>query len=96
MLSLRTKDGETSVAMHGNLAEICSDLCICVRTLYDALGDKDLQKLFRQFAKDMLPVLPFQDNMELQEEEKKVDEAIGKVLGDDIVKKLSELVEMLK
>lgn len=96
MLSLRTKDGETSVIMRGNLADICSDLCLCVKAMYDSFEDKDLQELFRQFAKDLLPVLPFQDDMELQEEEKKVDEAIGKVLGDDIVKKLNELVEMLK
>ena len=96
MLYLKTNEGVTSIKAHGDFAQICSDLCVCVRALYNSLEDKDMQELFRQFAKDMLPVLPFQDDMELQEEEKKTDEAIGKVLGDDIVKKLSELVEMLK
>jgi len=96
MLYLKTNEGETSIKVHGDFVQICGDLCVCVRALYDSLEDKDLQELFRQFAKDMLPVLPFKDDAELQEEDKKIDEAIGKVLGDDIVKKLSELVEMLK
>lgn len=96
MLYLKTSDGNTSVRVHGSFVEVCGDLCMCVRALYDSLEDKDLQELFRQFAKDMLPVLPFKDDAELQEEDKKIDEEIGKVLGDDIVKKLTELVEMLK
>lgn len=74
--------------MSGNFTQVCSDLCICVKALYNGLEDKDLQELFRQFAKDMLPVLPFMDDTELQEEKKKI--------GDDIVKELTELVEMLK
>lgn len=96
MLYLKTNEGKTSVKVHGSFVDVCVDLCMCVRALYDSLEDKDLQELFRQFAKDMLPMLPFEDDTELQEEEKKTDEAIGKVLGDDIVKKLNELVEMLK
>ena len=87
MLILKTDEGITSVRVSGSFTQVCSDLCVCVRALYNGLEDKDLQKLFRQFAKDMLPVLPFQDDTELQEE-KKID--------DDIVKKLTELVEMLK
>ena len=96
MLYLKTDEGKTSVKVSGSFVQICGDLCVCVKALYNSLEDKDLQELFRQFAKDMLPVLPFQDDTELQEEKKETDEAIGRVLGDDIVKKLSELVEMLK
>ena len=88
MLILKTDEGKTSVRVSGNFIQVCSDLCMCVKALYNGLEDKDLQELFRQFAKDMLPVLPFLDDTKLQEEEKKID--------DDIVKNLTELVEMLK
>lgn len=95
MLILRTNEGHTDVRACGSIVEICSDLCICVRALYNSL-DEDSQDLFKSFVRDMPPVLPFQDDTELKKEEEKTDEEIRKVLCDDIVKKLNKILEALK
>ena len=87
MLILRTNEGHTTVRACGSIVEICGDLCMCVRALYNSL-DEDRRDLLKSFVKEMLLVLPFEDNEELQKEEK--------ILDDDILKKLNEILEALK
>lgn len=97
MLSAMLKDGMGVIRIEGNLRDICADVAILVRDIYQELSkdDKnDCAETFKNFVQECLPTVASTDPEELEAKLKELQEETEQA-EDDFAKKVKELKSML-
>ena len=97
MLSVMLKEGMGVIRIEGGLAEICADVAVLVRDIYQELSkdDKDnCAESFKNFVQECLPTVAFTDPEELETKLKELQEETEQA-EDDFAKKVKELKSML-
>lgn len=102
MIHALCNSGHTMIHVEGNMPDIMSDLTIIVKAIYDELDDEVSKDIFKEFVEKLLPTLPFVKDEEVEkvvdkEIEKKKSELLDSVMdGNELIKKIDEILEMLK
>lgn len=102
MIHALCDNGKTMIHVEGSMPDILSDLTIIVKAIYDELEDEVSKDIFKGFVEKLLPTLPFVKDEEIEkvvdkEIDKKRSELFDSVMeGDELIKKLDEILEMLK
>lgn len=102
MIHALCNSGHTMIHVEGNMPDIMSDLTIIVKAIYDELDDEVSKDIFKEFVEKLLPTLPFVKDEEVEkvmddEIKKKKSELLDSVMdGNELIKKLDEILEMLK
>lgn len=97
MLNVMLKKGAGVINIEGNLAEICADVAILVRDIYQELSkddNDDCAETFKNFVQECLPTAAFTDPEELEAKLKELQEETEQA-EDDFAKKVKELKSML-
>ena len=97
MLNAMLKDGMGVIRIEGKLGDICADVAILVRDIYQELSkdDKDnCSETFKNFVQECLPTAAFTDPEELEAKLKELQKET-KQAEDDFAKKVKELKSML-
>lgn len=97
MLSAMLKEGMGVIRIEGKLGEICADVAILVRDIYQELGkdDKDnCAETFKNFVQECLQTAAFTDSEELEAKLKALHEETEQA-EDDFSKKVKELKSMI-
>lgn len=90
------------IHVEGSMPDILSDLTVIVKAIYDKLDDETAKDIFRGFVEKLLPTLPFVKDEEIyevmdKEIKKQKSELLDSIMdGNDLIKKLDEILEMLK
>ena len=103
MIHALCNSGHTMIHVEGNMPDIMSDLTIIVKAIYDELEDEVSKDIFKEFVEKLLPTLPFVKDEEIEKavdkeiEKKKKSELLDSVMdGNELIKKLDEILGMLK
>lgn len=102
MIHALCNSGHTMIHVEGSMPDIMSDLTIIVRAIYDELEDETAKDIFKEFVEKLLPTLPFVKDEEVEkvvdkEIEKKKSELLDSIMGgNDFIKKIDEILGMLK
>lgn len=102
MIHALCNSGHTMIHVVGNMPDIMSDLTIIVKAIYDELEDEVCKDIFKEFVEKLLPTLPFVKDDEIEkavdkEIKKKKSELLDSVMdGNELIKKIDEILEMLK
>lgn len=102
MIHALCDNGKTMIHVEGNMPDILSDLTVIVKAIYDELEDGIGKDMFKGFVEKLLPTLPFVKDEEIEEAvdkeiDKKRSELFDSVMeGDELIKKLDEILGMLK
>ena len=97
MLSVMLKDGMGVIRIEGKLEDICADVAILVRDIYQELGKDDndnCAETFKNFVQECLQTVAFTDPEELETKLKELQEETEQA-EDDFAKKVKELKSML-
>lgn len=97
MLNVMLKEGKGVINIEGKLGDICADVGIVVRDIYQELSkdDKDnCAETFKNFVQECLPTVAFTDPEELEAKLKESQEETDQA-EDDFAKKVKELKSML-
>lgn len=95
MLLLMSDNGKTTVGAHGDLVEICSDLCACIHGMYESFQKRDekVAEQFREVVQTALVNLPFMDDEELEKENTEMHKSVEDL--DAILSTLKKFVEKM-
>lgn len=102
MIHALCNSGHTMIHVEGNMPDIMSDLTIIVKAIYDELDNEVSKDIFKEFVEKLLPTLPFVKDEEVEkvvddEIKKKKSELLDSVMdGNELIKKIDEILEMLK
>ena len=102
MIHALCDNGRTMIHVEGNMPDIMSDLTIIVKAIYDELDNDTAKDILKEFVEKLLPTLPFVKDDEIEktvddEIKKKKSELLDSVMdGNDLIKKLDEILGMLK
>lgn len=97
MLSAMLKDGMGVIRIEGKLGDICADVAILVRDIYQELrkdDNDDCAETFKNFVQECLPTAASTDPEELEAKLKELQEETEQA-EDDFAKKVKELKSML-